>query len=107
MFKDVQYEYHWSHDTYQVNSPILAKRIPALHCQWLQQLLLFVSLAHPDLTQPDFFLREFVKRLVYVPPIPRDMDELKARITKITQPLAMQCWDAFGKNWPVGLMCVV
>ena len=49
---------------------------------WLQQLLLLVPLAHPDLTPCDFFLRGFVKRLVYVPPIPRDVDELKARITE-------------------------
>ena len=107
MFKDVLYEYHWSHDTHQADSPILAKRVPALHCQWLQQLLLFVPLAHPDLTPRDFFLWGFVKRLVYVPPILRDVDKLKARITKITQSLTMQCWDAFGKNWPVGLMCVM
>ena len=35
-----------------------------------------------DLTSHDFFLWGFVKRLVYVPPIPRNMNELKARITK-------------------------
>ena len=63
---------------HQTDSPICAKRVPALHCQWLQQLLLFVPLAHPDLTPCDFFLGGFVKRLVYVPPIPRDVDELKA-----------------------------
>ena len=55
MFKDVQCEHHWSHDTHQADSPILAKRVPALHCQWLQQLLQFVPLAHPDLTPRDFF----------------------------------------------------
>ena len=36
----------------------------------------------PNLTPCDFFLWEFVKGLVYVPPIPRDVDELKARITE-------------------------
>ena len=81
MFKNVQCEQHWSQDTHQADSPILAKCVLALHCQWLQQLLLFVPSAHPDLT-PCNFLLGFVKRLVYMPPIPRDMDELKARITE-------------------------
>ena len=54
MFKNVQYEYHWSHDTHQADSPILAKRVPALHSQCLQQLLLFVPSAHPDLTPRNF-----------------------------------------------------
>ena len=49
MFKDVQCEHHWSHDTHQADSQILAKRVPALHCQWLEQLLLFVPSAHPHL----------------------------------------------------------
>ena len=80
MFKSVQCEHHWSHDTHQADSPILAKRIPSLHCQWLQQLLLLVPLAHLNLTPCDFFLWGFVKRLVYVPPISRDVDELKAQI---------------------------
>ena len=37
---------------------------------------------HSELTLCDFFLWGFVKGLVYLPPIPRDADELKARITK-------------------------
>ena len=37
---------------------------------------------HAELTLCDFFLWGFVKRLVYLLPIPRDADELKARITK-------------------------
>ena len=49
MFKVVQCEHHWSHDTYQADSPILAKRVPALHCEWLQHPLLFVPSAHPRL----------------------------------------------------------
>ena len=51
MFKVVQCEYHWSHDTHQADSPILPKRVPALHCQWLQELLLFVPSAHPSFLQ--------------------------------------------------------
>ena len=49
MFKDVQCEHHWSHDTHQVYSLIPAKPVPALHCQWLKQLLLFVHSAHSRL----------------------------------------------------------
>ena len=37
---------------------------------------------HSELTLCDFFLWGFVKGLVYLHPIPRDADELKARITK-------------------------
>ena len=48
--------------------------------------LQFIQISHhaisPDLTPHDFFLWGFVKKLVYVPPIPRDVDELKARITE-------------------------
>ena len=40
------------------------------------------ALRSPDFTPCDFFLWGFVKGLVYVPPIPRDVDELKARITE-------------------------
>ena len=49
MFKYVQFKHHWSHDTHQADSPILAKRVSAMHCQWLQQLLLLVPSAHPRL----------------------------------------------------------
>lgn len=34
-------------------------------------------------TECDFFLWGFVKQQVYVPPLPRDIDELKARITAV------------------------
>ena len=37
---------------------------------------------HSELTLCDFFLWGFVKGLVYLPPISRDADELKAQITK-------------------------
>ena len=49
MFKDAQCGHHWSHDTHQACSPILVKRVLALHCQWLKQLLLFAPSAHPRL----------------------------------------------------------
>ena len=88
MFKDVQCEHHWSHDTHQANSPILAKRVPALHCQWLPHLLLFVPFAHPDL-KPCNFSSSHTTRFLFVgicekiglcAPYPRDVNELKARI---------------------------
>ena len=75
MLKNVQCEHHWSYDTHQADSPILAKCIPALHCRWLQQLLVFVPLAHPDLTPCEFsrshtmqflFVR-ICEKIVYVP----------------------------------------
>lgn len=53
----------------------------------------------PDLTPCDFFLWGFVKGLVYVPPIPRDVDELKARITKavatIDNAMLGRVWQEF------------
>ena len=48
---NVSSEHHWSHDTHQADSPTFAKRVPALHCQWLQQLLLFVPSAHLSLKE--------------------------------------------------------
>ena len=36
----------------------------------------------PDLTPCDFFLWGFMKGLVYVPLLPKDVGELKARITE-------------------------
>ena len=36
----------------------------------------------PDLTPCNFFLWGLVKGLVYVPLLPKDVDELKARITE-------------------------
>ena len=35
----------------------------------------------PDLTPCDFFLWGYVKALVYVPPLPANVNELKQRIT--------------------------
>ena len=51
MFKDVQCEHRCSHGTHQADSPILAKRVPALHCRWLQQLPLFRLSVHPRLLE--------------------------------------------------------
>ena len=36
MFKDVQCEHHWSHDTHQADCLILAQRVHALHCTGIQ-----------------------------------------------------------------------
>ena len=39
--------YNWSHRTHQADKPILAKRVLALCCRWLQQLQLFELLVYP------------------------------------------------------------
>ena len=49
-------------------------------CLWLIQILYHAISS--DLTPRDFFLCGFVKRLVDMPFSPRDVDELKARITE-------------------------
>ncbi len=55
---------------------------------------------HPDLTPCDFFLRGFVKGLVYVPTIPRGVDELKAKIPEsvatIDNAMLGRIWQKFG-----------
>ena len=64
MFKDVQCEHHWSHDTHQADSPILAKHVPALH-GYLFATAFVVPSAHPDLTPCDFS-RSHTTRFLYV-----------------------------------------
>ena len=91
MFKDGECEHHCSHDTHQANSPILAKSVPALYCQWLQQLLLFVPLSSSRSHTMQFLSVEICGRIGQYDPMPRGMNELKARITEPLQPLAMQC----------------
>ena len=46
------------------------------------RVLLRWSPRSPDLTPCDFFLWGYVKDLVYVPPLPRDMEDLQTRITE-------------------------
>ena len=58
---------------------------------------------HPDLTPCNFFLWGFVKRLVFVPPILRDVGELKAQITKAVATIHNA---KLGKNLTIGLMGV-
>ena len=47
MLKNVRCKHRWSHGTHQADGPILAKRVPAMHCRWLQQLPLFGPLVNP------------------------------------------------------------
>jgi hypothetical protein len=51
----------------------------------------------PDLTPMDFFLCGFVKRNVYVPPLPTTLHELKTRIreawTKTDQEILHNVWQ--------------
>ena len=51
----------------------------------------------PDLTQCNFFLWGYVKILVYVPPLPANVNELKQRITialeTVTQAMLHRVWE--------------
>ena len=51
----------------------------------------------PDLTSCDFFLWGYVKILVYVPPLPANVNELKQRITialeTVTQNMLHRFWE--------------
>ena len=59
-----------------------------LHNKWIVRagnddcVLLHWLLRSPDLTPCDFFLWGYVKDLVYVPPLPKSVDDLKTRITE-------------------------
>ena len=50
----------------------------------------------PDLTPHDFFFWGYVKGLVYVPPLPREVDDLK---TRITEALATINNSMLGRIW--------
>jgi len=51
----------------------------------------------PDITPCDFFLWEYVKERVFVPPLPRDLTYLKARIItavkNIDAPMLTRVWQ--------------
>jgi len=53
----------------------------------------------PDMTPCDFFLWEYIKERVYVPPLPADLDELTNRITaavkSVTEDTVRCVWDEF------------
>ena len=53
----------------------------------------------PDLTPCDFFLWGYVKGLVYVPPLPANVEELKKRITAtletVTKDMLQRVWHEF------------
>lgn len=54
----------------------------------------------PDITPCDFFLWGYVKDRVYVPPLARDIEELKTRITDavatVQEDILRTVWDEFG-----------
>lgn len=56
----------------------------------------------PDLTPCDFFLWGYIKDLVYVPPLPTDVEELKDRIRaaiqSITGVILGKVWEEFNKR---------
>ena len=47
------------------------------------------------------------EKLVYVPLFLEMWMSWRHEYQKLLQPLTMQCWDAFGKNWTIGLMFVM
>ena len=51
----------------------------------------------PDLNPCDFFLWRYVKTLVYIPPLPANVNELKQRITialeTVTQDMLHRVWE--------------
>ncbi|KAL4131917.1 hypothetical protein QTP88_009149 [Uroleucon formosanum] len=53
----------------------------------------------PDLTICDFFLWGYIKSIVYVPPLPKDIDEFKSRITDainlVTVDMLQQVYEEF------------
>ena len=53
----------------------------------------------PDLSPCDFFLRGYVKRLVFVPPLPANIEEMKQRITAaletVTEDTLQRVWHEF------------
>jgi hypothetical protein len=53
----------------------------------------------PDLTPSDFFLWRYMKELVYVPPLPHNVQELKQRIqeaaTMVTEDMLGRVWQEF------------
>ena len=59
-----------------------------LHSRWIGRagnddcMLLHWPPRSPDLTSCEFFLWGYVKDLVYVPPLPTSVDDLKTRITE-------------------------
>lgn len=59
----------------------------------------------PDLTPCDFFVWGFVKQLVYVPPLPNDVDELKTQITDAVgttnNALLERVWQEFDYHFDV------
>ena len=54
----------------------------------------------PDLTPCDFFIWGYVKGLVYLPPLPTNVVELKQRISSaletVTEDTLQRVWDELG-----------
>ena len=60
------------------------------------QTRFYISPRSPDLSPRDFFLRGYVKELVFVPPLPAKIEEMKQRITAaletVTKDMLQQVW---------------
>ena len=55
-----------------------------------------ISPRSPDLSPCDFFLRGYVKELVFVPPLPANIEKMKQRITAaletVTKDMLQRVW---------------
>jgi len=60
-----------------------------------------------DITPCDFFLLGYVKDPVFVPPLPHDLAELKARITAAVKNIDASMLSMCGKNLNIVSMCAV
>jgi hypothetical protein len=64
-----------------------------------------MATSFPDLTPLDFFLWEFVKYLVFVPPLPANVAELRTRITAavagVTPEMLRSEWQDIDYRWDV------
>ena len=60
------------------------------------QTRFYISPRSPDLSPCDFFLRGYVKELVFVPPLPANIEEMKQRITAaletVTKDMLQRVW---------------
>lgn len=59
----------------------------------------------PDLTPLDFFLWGFIKDMVYVPPLPATLPDLRARIyaavEQVTPEMLVRVWEEIDYRWDV------
>ena len=57
-----------------------------------------ISSRSPDLSPCDFFLWGYVKGLVFILPLPANIEEMKERITAALETLLKTCYSEFGTS---------